>query len=137
MTPFELEQLLHVARARHEVAQAQLRPVVEEEQRIRKLLSDLAQDEKIGRLSLIRDSAFRSVRGDEAWNLWVGRNRRALNMQLASVLVRKEAVFKAAQETFGRADALESLVRNARLQKERIRQRKSMDQILDHHLLGL
>ena len=97
MTPVELEKLLKIARARHEIAQAQLRPVVEEERRLRKLLSDLAQDEKIGRKSLIRDAAFRSVRGDEAWNLWVGRNRRALNMQLASVLARKEAVFRAAE----------------------------------------
>ena len=135
MTPNDRESLLEIARARHDAAQAKLQPVIDEERRLRKLLGDLAKDEEVGQLTLEHDMAIRSVRGDEAWLRWVGRNRRLLNMQLASVLARKEAVFREAQATFGRVDILQTLVRDARLKSVRNSQKRAMAQILELHLL--
>ena len=131
-----LAQLHDVARAKYDAAQARLASVTAEERRLRDLLANLTRDQEIGRGALISDSAFRAVRGDQAWNSWVGNRRATLNLQLARLLVVRETAMAEVQEAFGKADVLGKLLAEQRLSRRKSREAAALEAAMQVRLLS-
>ncbi|MGX9352322.1 hypothetical protein ACS3QZ_14055 [Shimia sp. W99] len=132
----QLAQLHEVAQAKYDASQAKLAAITAEERRLRDLLANLTRDQEIGRGASIADGAFRAVRGDQAWNSWVGNRRAVLNLQLARLLVVREAAMTEVQGAFGKADVLGKLLSEQRLSRRKSREAAALEAAMQVRLLG-
>jgi hypothetical protein len=130
----ELKELNVITQARYQKAQAAMQQVQAEENKLRGLLNDLADQEKSGRETMRHDSTLRMTGGDLAWNNWIGRNRRILNHQLANVLVRKEIAFKELQKHFGKADVMQTLLDEVETTRRQTRQAALIESVMETRL---
>ena len=127
----DLKDLKTITQAKYQKAQASMQMVQMEEARLRGLLAELTEKEKSGRHALTGDNALQRTGGDVTWARWVAHSRRVLNMQLANVLVRKEAAFRALQTEFGKADVMDRLVEEETLTRRATRQASLINAIMD------
>lgn len=127
----DLKDLQRITEAKYQRAQATMQMVQMEEARLRGLLAELTEKEKTGRDAMASDSALQRTGGDVNWMRWVAHSRRVLNMQLANVLVRKDAAFRALQAEFGKADVMERLVEQETQTRRAERQAQQMNAILE------
>lgn len=104
-----LTALRDVADAKHAAIQAAFQSIVQEENRLRGLLSDLDRQEVECRRSLSRDPTLRMLGGDVAWHAWLGQNREILNVSLANTLARKEATKTEFQKASGKNRVIDEL----------------------------
>jgi len=132
----DLKDLQLITQSKYQKAQASMQVVQMEEARLRGLLAELTEKENAGRDALAEDSALQRTGGDVNWLRWVAHSRRILNMQLANVLVRKEAAFRRLQAEFGKADVMDRLVEEEVHNKRAERQAKLINSILDLSLVG-
>ncbi|CUH51357.1 hypothetical protein J7382_01925 [Shimia sp. R11_0] len=130
----DLKDLNVITQARYQKAQAEMQAIQAEENKLRGLLSDLADQEKSSRDTMQTDATLRLTGGDLAWNNWIGRNRKILNQQLANVLVRKEMAFQELQKHFGKADVMEKLLKEAELTRLQTRRTQQVTSILETKL---
>lgn len=131
----DLTDLHMITQARFQKAQAAMQVVQTEENRLRGLLQELVDKEKSGLLAMAQDATLRMTGGDVAWNSWIGRNRKILNLQLANVLVRKEQAFRELQAHFGKADVLEKMVGEQRVERRKARQVAQANAVLEVGLI--
>lgn len=130
----DLKELQQITEAKYQRAQATMQMVQMEEARLRGLLAELTAKEQSGRDAMAGDSTLQRTGGDVNWMRWVAHSRRVLNMQLANVLVRKDAAFRALQAEFGKADVMERLVEQETQTRRAERRAQQMNAILE---LGL
>ncbi|MEC8195291.1 MAG: hypothetical protein VX228_02980 [Pseudomonadota bacterium] len=130
----DLKELNVITQARYQKAQAAMQSIQAEENKLRGLLNDLAEQEKNGRDMLTGDTAMRITGGDLAWNSWIGRNRKILNHQLANVMVRKEMAYKDLQKHFGKADVMEKLLEHEVQTRRQMRAVALVDSIMEGKL---
>ncbi len=127
----DLEALHQITDARYQQAQAAMQAVLAEERRVRDMLKDLNNQERSGRQIMAQDSDIQKTGGDLAWNSWIGRNRRILNMELANIMVRKERAFRDLQATFGKADVLEKMVQDQKTLHRKEKQQAMVNTLTD------
>lgn len=132
----DLKELHVITQARYQKAQVAMQSVQAEENKLRGLLRDLADQERNGRDQLTADTAIKSAGGDLAWNSWIGRNRKILNHQLANVMVRKEMAYKELQKHFGKADVMETLLETQVQTRRQMRATSLIDAVLESKLTG-
>lgn len=130
----DLKELNVITQARYQKAQSEMQALQAEENKLRGMLNDLTEQEKMGRETMITDSTLRQTGADLAWNNWIGRNRKILNYQLANILVRKEMAFKELQKHFGKADVMETLLAEAEASRKTNQQKALVNGIIDTHL---
>lgn len=130
----DLKELNVITQAHYQKAQAAMQSIQAEENKLRGLLNDLADQERNGRDTLTEDTAMRITGGDLAWNSWIGRNRKILNHQLANVMVRKEMAYKDLQTHFGKADVMEKLLEHEEQTRRQMRAVALVDSIMEGKL---
>ncbi|MEO0370907.1 MAG: hypothetical protein AAF231_05575 [Pseudomonadota bacterium] len=110
MTPAALAKLQDLSQAMQEADAAQLLSIKAEETRIRAQLAALDDHHKRTQsLTLMDAMPHRSLGGDIKWQVWVGRRRRELQIQLARCLARQGAARRALKKSFGKRAALSQI----------------------------
>lgn len=119
MKPGSLEAMGEVAAALYRAEQARLGTLLRREAELRRTLADLDRHRRdnLG-LPPADLHGARAIGADILWQGWVGRSRRALNIELAQVLAQKAERMGALRQAFGRTAALDSL-REAATQERR------------------
>lgn len=110
MTPAQLDKLTSLSQAVQDADAATLLSIKAEEIRIRSQLAALDQKHKqAAGLPMLETLPQRSLGGDMKWQVWVGRRRRDLQMQLARCLARQGVARRALQKSFGKRAALDQI----------------------------
>ena len=130
----DLKDLHIITQARYQKAQSAMQVVQAEENKLRGMLDDLTEQEKTGRETMRQDSMMQISGGDLAWNNWIGRNRRILNLQLANVMVRKEMAFRDLQKHFGKADVMQTLLNYAEEKQRQTRRTALIEAVMETKL---
>lgn len=130
----DLKDLHIITQARYQKAQSAMQVVQAEESKLRGMLDDLTEQEKTGRETMRQDSMMQISGGDLAWNNWIGRNRRILNLQLANVMVRKEMAFRDLQKHFGKADVMQTLLNDAEEKQRQTRRTALIEAVMETKL---
>ncbi|MCE8001065.1 MAG: hypothetical protein HEP70_19700 [Rhodobiaceae bacterium] len=125
----ELAKLVDATRVRYERERALAKPLLVAEARIRGELVRLEIHERSARANADGLQMMRPFGGDVVWTAWTGRQRRALNTELARVLAEKEDVLAQLRLSFGRVRAAEEM--RARAEKsQRLDQKRHAAQAL-------
>ncbi len=130
----DLKDLHIITQARYQKAQSAMQVVQAEENKLRGMLDDLTEQEKTGRETMRQDSMMQISGGDLAWNNWIGRNRRILNLQLANVMVRKEMAFRDLQKHFGKANVMQTLLNDAEEKQRQTRRTALIEAVMETKL---
>ncbi|MEP2532367.1 hypothetical protein [Shimia sp.] len=130
-----LSALADITNLQLELSQNALASLLSEERRLRAMLADLSRDVERGQKTLLSDDSYKAIRGDHNWNQWVGRSRLALNLKLAKLLARKELAIKEAKKAFGKAEVLNKLVDDDKMDRKFLCERASLDALIDPMML--
>lgn len=95
-----------------ELARADLKPVLEQEQRLRSALRDLQKPSKSCGVQAGRFTAERSG-ATRIWEAWTAERQTELNGQLALVLAEKEEKLQFARAEFSRKEAMRLIAKGA------------------------
>lgn len=102
-----------------------LQQLAAEEAKIRQTLSNLENARNTVSLESSVDAEMRALGADLLWQGWVTRQQMEQNIHLANLLVRKDAIRRELQASFGRAQvagallaAAESAARKTKLRRE-------------------
>lgn len=110
MTPKALGDLTALSRALQEADAAVLQSICADEKKIRAQLDALDISHRSAQaLPLQETISQRGLGVDMLWQVWVGRKRRDLQMQLARCLARKGTAKRKLQKSFGKRFALETV----------------------------
>lgn len=138
MTPEALTKLTDLSQAMQEADAARLSAIKAEETRIRTQLAALdAHHREATRLPMLETLPQRSLGGDIKWQVWVGRQRRDLQIQLARCLARQGAARRALQTSFGRRNALTQIHKDLQESAGKKRHRQQDDTITALGLLHM
>ncbi len=132
----DLSNLNQITQLKYQHAQTAMQTVQAEENRLRDMLLDLEEKEKSGLETMAQDNTLKLTGGDIAWNNWIGRSRKILNLQLAQVMVRKASAFAALQVHFGKADVVQKLLENESLTQRKLRQMALVDSVLEGQMVA-
>ena len=119
MSAPDLSALQALAEARLAQERARLKPVLDEEARLRATLVRLEAQAAAAREGA--DPALRGIGGDLSWQAWVKGRRAALQVELALVLARKEQALPGLRRAFGKAEAAAALAVAQRAEASRSR----------------
>lgn len=109
----DLQKLKQITQAAYQVEQAKLRNILQQEAKLRQDLADLdLQRRAASGLSADQLAAPRAIGADLLWQGWTQRTRQELNVQLARVLVIKAEKTAALTQAFGRAEVVETLLKD-------------------------
>lgn len=136
MKPASLKELAKLSQAVQDADAAKLQSIRAEEARIRAQLAALdARHKEARNLPIAHALPHHRLGGDVLWQVWVGRRRRDLQMQLARCLARQGAVKRALQKSFGKRFALENAQDDLRAKLARAAKIKAFDQITEMSVL--
>ena len=111
----KMKQLVEVKYRREQESFSRL---VEQEGRLRASLAQL--DTYLAESRTSTDTPQKAIGADVAWQAWIGRNKRALNMQLAQVLAVKERHIAQVRHAYGKVlvtDELHAQTRRDNMEK--------------------
>ena len=130
MTPDALTKLVELSQAVQEADAAKLQAIRAEETRIRAQLAALDARHKEARALPMADALpLHRLGGDMLWQVWVGRRRRDLQMQLARCLARQGAARRALQKSFGKRTALNTVQEKVQRKRDRAEKIKAIDAV--------
>lgn len=110
----KLQQLSQIARLRLEIAQFEMRTIVNQETRLRKNLKDLSIGlDRLRAADQLINSPAKLARADLRWKTWVDQRRRSINLELSQVLVRKEVIRENLKLAVGKEVAIRALIKSA------------------------
>ncbi|MEL7255078.1 MAG: hypothetical protein AAFZ04_06595 [Pseudomonadota bacterium] len=136
MIPSELAKLARLSQAAQEADAARLQSIKAEEHRIRAQLAALDDQHKQAQNLPMADSLpHRSLGGDIKWQVWVGRQRRELQMQLARCLARQGAARRALKKSFGKRTALDQVQADIEASAKRADMVKRYEALTDQGLI--
>ncbi|MEL0436610.1 hypothetical protein [Phycobacter sp. K97] len=113
-----LDQMAAVTHAQYLREHARVKPVLDEEARLRGQLNKLQERVLETRVQADQDHAMKALGADLLWEGWHIRTRRELNMELAKVTARKLMAMDKLRKSFGRKTAIEDM---AKAEHKRIR----------------
>ncbi len=131
MSKYPLSDLVSVTEARYQIEQAKLADIAAEEQKLRRMLAELTEQERSGRSTLVKDTAIAAYGGDVMWQRWVGRSRTVLNARLANVLARKDNILVGMRKAFGKKIVAEELLQQQQVGARAEKIKKTEQQIED------
>lgn len=123
-----LAELARLSEAVQDADAAKLQAIRAEETRIRAQLAALDDRQQQTRsLSTMEVMPHNRLGGDILWQVWIGRRRRDLQIQLARCLARKGAARRALQKSFGKRSALENVTTELHQERARTDKIKALD----------
>ena len=125
----ELSDLVALTSAQFQAEQAKLRDILALEKKLREETAELERRHADAQASYHADiSGARVYGGDVLWQGWVSRSRRALQIELAQVLMRKGQMIRALQRTYGRKMASENIADEADLSERAKREKRQIEE---------
>ena len=106
-----LDQMAAVTHAQYLREHARVKPVLDEEARLRGQLNKLQQRVGETRAQVEDDHAMKALGADLLWEGWHTRTRRELNTELAKVTARKLMAMDKLRKSFGRNTAIEDMAK--------------------------
>lgn len=106
-----LDQMAAVTHAQYLREHARVKPVLDEEARLRGQLNKLQQRVGETRAQVEDDHAMKALGADLLWEGWHTRTRRELNTELAKVTARKLMAMDKLRKSFGRKTAIEDMAK--------------------------
>lgn len=126
-----LQQMAAVTEAQYLKEHAKIKPVLDQEARLRGQLSKLDHQVKAARADIDQDHAMKALGADLLWQGWHVRTRRTLNVELAQVTAKKLMAMDRLRKTFGRKTAVSDMA-----DAERKRLKVARAKALEARLLG-
>ncbi len=126
-----LDQMAAVTEAQYLREHARLKPVLDEEARLRGLLNKLNTQVQEARKQTDGDHAMKALGADLLWEGWHTRTRRSLNSELAKVTAKKLMAMDKLRKSFGRKTAIADMASD-----ERARQKAARAKALQERLLS-
>lgn len=93
---------------------AEVQAVAAKQADLRDQLDYLAEQETIAQDRFDQDLQLRLSRADVVWQTWVGRQKSALNTELARVSAEKERQMQGLRQAFGRKDVAIQLAKHTK-----------------------
>ncbi len=132
MSQSELPALLSIMQARYQSEQQAFQKLVAEENRLR---SDLRQIDAQARESDHGSNAgMRAIGADVIWKAWVGKTKRALNIQLAQVLAQKEHHIQKVKKSYGKVLVTQELQSDFIAQNAKDKTRNALSRAIEQSL---
>jgi hypothetical protein len=118
MSRATLQDVADLTLAARTAKEAQMRDIAAQEARIRRDLATLAQH-RAEAMAHVQSEGFalRRAGADVLWQGWLDGTERALQVELAQVLARKEEMRRQLQRAHGRSAAAADLLANARRER--------------------
>jgi len=114
----QMNELVHITDALFQVEQAKMQQIAAEEAAIRAALADLDAQYNNAQNDAKSDmTAIRALGADLLWQVWVGKKRANLQMELAKVLVRKAQAAEGLRYAFGKNHVAGQLLQKETAQK--------------------
>jgi hypothetical protein len=127
-----LKQMAAVTEAQYLKEHAKIKPILDQEARLRGQLTKLEAQVREARSEADSDMPMKALGADLLWEGWHLNTRRNLNMQLAQVTARKLMAMDRLRQTFGRKTAVGDM---AKTEKRRLK--TVCAKSLEAQLLGL
>ncbi|MBE1296699.1 MAG: hypothetical protein GJ678_10750 [Rhodobacteraceae bacterium] len=106
-----LDQMAAVTHAQYLREHARVKPVLDEEARLRGQLNKLQDHVQDTRAQADDDHSMKALGADLLWEGWHTRTRRELNTELARVTARKLMAMDNLRKSFGRKTAIEEMAK--------------------------
>lgn len=133
----DLTELIAVAEARKQQAEARLARICREEAQLRGLLQDMSAQFRQGMTRSVETVAGMHATGaHQAWVDFSRRRRAAINRDLARITAEKLDCSDALRRELGRRDALAALEKEARVKARRRAAARDQEKVLAAYLLG-
>ena len=133
-SPQELNQLADVVQAKYEQQQQRFAGLIARENQLRaelKRLDDMRRNTNAPAASLTQ---MKAIGADVLWLGWVGRSKKALNIQLAQILAQKEYHLKAVRMAYGKLLVVQEMRDDAKMKALRQSAQGQMDQAIRQSL---
>lgn len=122
----QMVELAKVTDALFQVEQAKMQRIAAEEAAVRKNLADLEAQYNSAQDATTDMMAIRALGADLLWQVWVGRKRADLQMELARILVRKAQAAEGLRFAFGKNHVASQLLQR---QETLERQKKTANRL--------
>lgn len=127
-----LRQMAAVTEAQYLKEHAKIKPILDQEARLRGQLSKLDEQVRGARQQVDQDVPMKALGADLLWEGWHIKTRRTLNSQLAQVTARKLMAMDRLRRTFGRKTAVAEMEKS---EAQRLKDAKA--KALEQRLLQL
>ncbi len=121
-----------LADARYKARQQRFQALLQRENAVRADLRKLDAQARSSETRLNDD--MRSIGGDVIWQAWLGKSKRALNMQLALILAEKDQHLHQVRQAYGKVLASEYIVKDMLGQQRADRRKACLDRAIDMSL---
>ncbi|MCZ4352896.1 hypothetical protein O4H61_10265 [Roseovarius aestuarii] len=126
----DLEEMRQITQVVYRKEQSKFQKLVTREAQLRRSLADLETHRSVvAHLPTDQLDGVRAIGADLAWQGWAQRSRRALNMELAQVLVKKAERIGALRRAFGRSEAIAQLDQNEKTARRNALMRRDTESI--------
>lgn len=135
MTPEDLQELIGVADARRQQAEAEMARICRREAELRHLLQDMADQLTAG--MAYRSESMPSMQGLGAHQTWIDvtrRRRAAINRDLALVMADKLECRAVLRRHLGRRDALQDLQDQTQRARQRKNEARTLEKVLSTYM---
>ena len=124
-----LDQMAAVTAAQYLREHAKIKPVLDQEARLRGQLTKLKEHVATTRAQAEDDHSMKALGADLLWQGWSTRKRRELNTELAQATAKKLMAMDRLRRSFGRKTALEGMAAEER-QRRKVKQAKALEERL-------
>ena len=121
-----------LADARYKARQQRFQALLQRENAVRADLRKLDAQAKSSEPTLNDD--MRSIGGDVIWQAWLGKSKRALNMQLALILAEKDQHLHQVRQAYGKVLASEYIVKRMLDRQSEDRRKAFLERAIDMSL---
>ena len=130
----DLEKLQEIATLKYQQSQQALSEILKRETELR---NELEQMQKLVRKTQAQDpedAQLRSIGADIIWLKWVGKVQRELNVSLAGVLARKEALMGKHRRETGRKIAAEAVAEKQKTDRPNKKSKTQLESVISDSL---
>lgn len=127
-----LRQMAAVTEAQYLKEHAKIKPILDQEARLRGQLNKLSEQVQAARAQVDQDVPMKALGADLLWQGWHIKARRDINSQLAQVTARKLMAMDRLRRTFGRKTAVAEMEKT-----EALRLKEAKAKALEQRLLQL
>ena len=126
-----IEELTALMEARYQRSQQPLKSITTRENQLREELEKLKlQLTSVHKHELHDHREMHSIGADVAWEKWVEKTRKALNLELATVLAEKQKHLTSVKNSFGKFKAVETIAFQVELKTKLEAQEKQLEQTI-------
>ncbi|MEO3477819.1 hypothetical protein AAFO90_09085 [Phaeobacter sp. CAU 1743] len=126
-----LDQMAAVTSAQYLREHARVKPILDEEARLRGQLAKLNAHVQATRSEAEGDHAMKALGADLLWEGWHTRTKRNLNTELAQVTAKKLMAMDKLRKTFGRKTAIADMAKAERDQHKAARIKALQEKLLN------